>query len=373
MSNSNQPNQTNKQWWQINLVLWALVVLIFLYFILPTNNNLIKEIVVGGLIFSSISFLLISVPKAATSSLKRVMSQLANSLTAEIKTQFENSLQKVKQEREEQSRMIIESVSESVFGGKTVQELIKNTNSVGHDDLDFYRLVGLKGDRSNEKDDDPFIFHSPVFQDFTIRGGNINAVSFFWADTSKNPPSKISARLDRQANFLTVLFESHSTGGTNIAIRPSNDIARLKEDKYRYLAFDMQLRKEDEDDSENVEVSFRVVNGWLQHWLYSRKSSKEGFIKAKLNRGNASTWQTFYLDLETSNLWQLFDSDGNYKYGPVKAKFDVITSVIFEFGCGVQQELGGIEDKPGPGKSKVDIRNIRFTQETRNGILLDDR
>lgn len=126
MSNSNQPNQTNNQWWQINLVLWILVLLIFLYFILPTSNNLIREIVVGGLIFSSISFLLISVPKAAKNSLKRVMSQMANSLSDEIRIQFENSLQKVKEEREEQSRMIIESVS----GGKTVQELIKNTNSV---------------------------------------------------------------------------------------------------------------------------------------------------------------------------------------------------------------------------------------------------
>lgn len=368
MSNSNQPNQTNNQWWQINLVLWILVLLIFLYFILPTSNNLIREIVVGGLIFSSISFLLISVPKAAKNSLKRVMSQMANSLSDEIRIQFENSLQKVKEEREEQSRMIIESVS----GGKTVQELIKNTNSVGHDDLDFYRLVGLKGDRSNEKGDNSFIFHNPVFQDFTMRGGNINAVSFFWADTSKNPPSKISARLDRQDNFLTVLFESHSTGGTNIAIRPSHDIARLKEDRYRYLAFDMKLRKEDEDDSENVEVSFRVVNGWLQHWLYSRRSN-EGFIKAKLNPGNASKWQTFYLDLETSEIWQLFDSDGNYKYGPGEAKFDIITSVIFEFGCGVEQESGGIENKPGPGKSKVDIRNIRLTEETMQGILLDDR
>lgn len=371
MSNSKQlnQNQTNNQWWRINLVLWILVGLIFLYSILPASNNLIKEIVVGGLIFSSISFLVFSIPRAAKSSLKTMMSQTINQLRTEIETQLEETLKKVREERKED----FSGLRQSFSGGETVQELIKSTNSVGHKDLDLYRFLGLKGGRKTERDDDPSIFHSPVFQDFTMRGGNINAVSFFWADTSKKPPSKISARLDREDNFLTVLFESHSTGGTNIAIRPSHDIARLKEDKYRYLAFDMKLRKEDEDDSENVEVSFRVVNGWLQHWLYSRKSSKEGFLKAKLNPSNATKWQTFYLDLETPQLWQLFDSDGNYKYGPDKAKFDIITSVIFEFGCGVEQELGGIEDKPGPGKGKVDIRNIRLTENHMPGILLDDR
>ena len=124
-------------------------------------------------------------------------------------------------------------------GGKTVQALIKNANNVGHEDIDLYRFIGLKGGRENEKCDDPSIFRDPCFQNFDIRGRNINAISFFWSETSTDTSSKITAKVDKEDNFLTVSFESHSTGGTNIAIRPSYDTARFRDNKYRYLAFDM--------------------------------------------------------------------------------------------------------------------------------------
>ena len=128
MSNSDQSEkkytwqQINLSWWQINASLWFLVGLLFLYFRLPTTADLTRNIIVGGLILTLIVFLGVAVPKVVMSSLTKALSQRKNSLFAEISSKLEDVLNKTREEREEQSKKIIETIT----GGPIVQGLTSN-------------------------------------------------------------------------------------------------------------------------------------------------------------------------------------------------------------------------------------------------------
>jgi hypothetical protein len=366
MSNSDQPKtnnewrQINLKWWQINVSLWFLVGLLFLYFRLPTTADLTRNIIVGGLIFALIAFLGVAVPKVVMSSLTTALSQMRNSLITEISSKLEDVVNKAREEREEERKELIQTIA----GGPIVQGLTSNMKREGHEDLELYRFLGLKGE-----EEDNATFHNKTFQDFDIKGSNQNAVYFFWANTATTPSSEINAQVYSQNKFLTVSFNTHSIGGANIAIRASSDVARIRENRMRYLCFDIRLRQDDKSDSDNVEIGFRIVNGWLQHWEYSTMS-REGYIKLLLQSigtrssdENTTNWETFRLDLENPDLWHLFPSDGNYLYGPKSLDFSVIASIIFEVGCRSSQKTeGALALKPGPGKGKFDLRNIRLSQ-----------
>ena len=128
MSNSDQSEkkytwqQINLSWWQINASLWFLVGLLFLYFRLPTTADLTRNIIVGGLILTLIVFLGVAVPKVVMSSLTKALSQRKNSLFAEISSKLEDVLNKTREEREEQSKKIIKTIT----GGPIVQGLTSN-------------------------------------------------------------------------------------------------------------------------------------------------------------------------------------------------------------------------------------------------------
>lgn len=75
------------------------------------------------------------------------------------------------------------------------------------------------------------------------------------------------------------------------------------------------------------------------------------------------TWHKFSLDLEKNSWWHLFKSDGNYIYGPETPDFDVITSIIFEVGCSLPSgPAAALAQKPGPGKGRFELRNIRLSE-----------
>jgi len=237
--------------------------------------------------------------------------------------------------------------------GEIIRGLINNMQHVGDKDLKLYTFLGLQGEVNQH-----------LFQDFNIGGENKNAVYFLWADISTLSPSKIYAKIDRPGKFLHVSFDSHSIGGSNIAIRPYGDNAHIRDNRMRYLTFDMRISK----GYENVEVGFRVVNGWLQHWFYAYGDT-EGFIKIKLRPycmiepgQDVSDWKSFSLDLEDHHKWKLFKSDGNYRYGPKESDFSYISFVIFEFGCSQDQEESTLAQRPGPGKGELDIRDIRLEE-----------
>jgi hypothetical protein len=237
--------------------------------------------------------------------------------------------------------------------GEMIRGLIDNMKRVGDSDLKLYTFCGLQSEVSQDS-----------FQDFNIAGENKNAIHFFWADLSTPSPSEIRARIDKAGKFLHVSFNNHSIAGSNIAIRPSGDNARIRDNRMRYLAFDMRISKGNED----VEVGFRVVNGWLQHWFYSYGET-EGFIKIKLRPHcmiepgqDISDWKSFSLDLENHQKWKLFKSDGNYRYSPREADFNYISFVIFEFGCSQGNEESALAQRPGSGSGELDIRNIRLEE-----------
>jgi hypothetical protein len=106
-------------------------------------------------------------------------------------------------------------------------------------------------------------------------------------------------------------------------------------------------------DGPEIYIGLRVVNGWLQHWIYG-----EGTCYTKTRIAVGPEWTDITADLTSSNWW-LFQSDGNHirGWGPNTPDFQIIAGVVLEFG-------GPGGDRCGPGRATVHIRNVRLIPNT---------
>jgi hypothetical protein len=335
---NDQPNNQNSQ----NQIRWLLILLAIAGLVILTALHIWSSI-------HSVPPGTMTVQQASMKLLGDATAGIVGSLISYLFIYFVFIKQGINQQLENIKQNIKQDINAT--SGKMIQGLIENMQRVGDSDVKLYTFCGLQSEVNQD-----------IFQDFNIAGGNNNAIYFFWADLSTPSPSRIDARIDKAGQFLRVSFDNHSIGGSNIAIRPSGNNVRIRDDRMRYLAFDMRISKGNED----VEVGFRVVNGWLQHWFYSY-GDREGFIKIKLKPHcmiepgqDASDWKSFSLDLENLQKWTLFRSDGNYRYSPSEADFGYISSIIFEFGCSQGNEESALAQRPGLGRGELDIRNIRF-------------
>ena len=100
-----------------------------------------------------------------------------------------------------------------------------------------------------------------------------------------------------------------------------------------------------------VGVAIRVVNGWVQHWEYADQP-RAGRLEFKVD---SSMWTKCSVDLQDHNKWCLFTSDGNHLFGPEKADFKIISTVVFELGSPGQL----ISSRR--GKGMIDIRHISLS------------
>ncbi len=208
--------------------------------------------------------------------------------------------------------------------------------------LKFYTFFGL----------DEITRSGDVFQDFDIKrpGGNINAVYYLWADTYK--ASSINAFVNSEERFLRISFKNESGSyPSNIAIRPKSEQALANTLQKPYLSFEARIPQEAVQNNtllEKVSIVVRVVNGWLQYWVYEDKPGES--IQFPVEGGE---WRRFSVDLRSTH-WHLFRSDGNMYYGPKKAGFSIVSGVILELGS------YNVPGRPGPGEGMVDIRHIRL-------------
>ena len=93
----------------------------------------------------------------------------------------------------------------------------------------------------------------------------------------------------------------------------------------------------------------RLVNGHAQHWEYKRPTGEQFMFELQLEK-----WQDFSVDLKKEEWWHLFTGAGNHAFGPKNPTFDVLASVIFEFGC--NRSMRSL----GHGKGVVELCDLRF-------------
>jgi len=247
------------------------------------------------------------------------------------------------------------SITSSSIIIRGITTKMQDLNEPFKSDLKLYTFWGLQDETESD-----------ILQDFNMRGTNVNAIQFLWADASAG--NIINAKINEN-QFLNISFDNKSSAGSNVAIRLAGDKARLRSQKMRYVTFDLRIS----EGNEKVVVGFRVVNGWLQHWHYSNMADSFRTIllgrRCSINsQTKLSEWESFSIDLEEPSKWHLFKSDGNYLYGPDEANFSVITSIIFEFGVVEGGQEGALSPRPGRGKGELDIRQIRFTETSEHLI-----
>jgi len=249
------------------------------------------------------------------------------------------------------------SITSSSIIIRGITTKMQDLNEPFKSDLKLYTFWGLQDETESD-----------ILQDFNMRGTNVNAIQFLWADASAG--NIINAKINEN-QFLNISFDNKSSAGSNVAIRLASDKARLKLARMRYITFDARI----EEKHEKVVVGIRVVNGWLQHWHYSnmpdsfrtivlgRCCTIDPQITHSISNGKKySDWESFSIDLEDPTKWHLFNFDGNHLYGADEVDFSIITSIIFEVGIAEDGQEGALNPRPGRGKGELDIRQIRFTE-----------
>jgi len=190
------------------------------------------------------------------------------------------------------------------------------------------------------------------FQDFHILrpGGNINAVSYLWADTYVG--NTINAFVDNDDHFLRIEFNNKpGSYPSNLAIRPNAEKALENTYSKAIITFEARtpnLKKSSK--KENIAFGVRVVNGWLQHWEYSDKPGE--YRQFQINN---SSWKKHQVELHGSS-WNLFQSDGNRFQGPTKPDFNIITAIVIEVGT------YNVPGRLGNGAGIIDIRQIKLEE-----------
>lgn len=207
--------------------------------------------------------------------------------------------------------------------------------------LKLYTFAGLKEELREDT----------IFQDFdTTRQDNINAVYYLWADNFRG--SEVNACVDSGSRFLRIRFDNEpGCYPCNVAIRPEQDRA-LSNLSYKYLTFEAIVPNEalsNENLLKKISLAVRIVNGHFQHWEYAFRPNEYRVFEV------STRWTKFKIDIADHSKWYLFQSDGNYIFGPKKAEFSVIASIIFE--------MGSKGARPREGKGIVDIRMIRLEKD----------
>lgn len=207
----------------------------------------------------------------------------------------------------------------------------------------LYTIQGLKDDLREES----------VFQDFDIRrpGPNINPVYFLWADVFRG--CQINAYTNK--HYLRVLFTNQRKSyPCSIAVRPKDEKPLKNSQGKRFLSFEARIPSEalrSRKLMREVGIAIRVVNGWVQHWEYAIHP-RECSLQFKVS---SSVWTKCSVDLKDRSKWSLFTSDGNYLFGPERADFEIISTVVFELGS------PGQLISPKRGRGMIDIRNISLS------------
>src|SRR5262245_5854102 len=227
----------------------------------------------------------------------------------------------------------------------TMQELIKAVKTATPDRMAppqrfFYYGKGKTLRRDN------------TFQDFRMvennQKGNINAVQHVWTDTKK-AESAFKALISGDRRLRVEFTNAAGAYPGNIAIRGQEDRPLENRPFKQFLMFAARLH---ETSAENVSVAIRVVNGYLQHWVYGGGTSAYFCELIK-----STEWHIVQIDLGDSTNWTRFDSDGNPE-GPSVPGFECICSVVLEVGGGSVNS-----SRPGAGTGVLEIGPL---------VVLDD-
>jgi hypothetical protein len=225
--------------------------------------------------------------------------------------------------------------------------------AIDYTKLELFKMMGLGNPQKRT-----------VFQDFNIYReekaiGNINAVSYFWADTLFGDAINAKIIQESDQSFLRIKFESHlGSLGCNLAVRPQNQRpADLTDTGLAFLTIWARVPEESSQDSDNlssVGIAILIVNDKLQQWQYAYNENR--FLQRRVDKGN---WQRIDIPLSVDDgHWSLFKSDGNQRMdGDLgHPDFSVIAAVVIKVGMftGKRSELEA-------GKGIIDIDKIEFS------------
>jgi hypothetical protein len=250
--------------------------------------------------------------------------------------------------------MLLENYEIS-WGQNSIEEAAELIGNQIDQEIDFkkiepHTLMGLKEPEKRN-----------LFQDFSVSRnsatGNVNAVSFLWADTLRGDSVRASIMEEDGGAFLRTWFDVHQDSwGCNLSIRPQNERpAYLKDSGLNFLTLHFRIPEngsQNADHLRSVGIAILVINGMLQHWQFAGRENQ--FIQKEVT---SPSWQRIDIPLDPECCqWALFSSDGNRKFGNLeKPDFSIISSVIIKVGAFTSQR-----NELGAGKGIIDIGKIEF-------------
>lgn len=176
-----------------------------------------------------------------------------------------------------------------------------------------------------------------------------------WADPSG---SSISVHLVEEGGVkhFDIRFENSSKGwASNVTIRPGGLHPFQRRPNENFLCFEARVFSPlPKDHLKEVSLCFRIIDRLGTHWFH-RQGGDLYFNEVIKDSEDPKTWRSVSIPL-TDEKWQKFEHDGNFYYAKAQPDFkEMILALVIEVGSDRNH------DRPGPGKGRVLIRNIRFS------------
>jgi transcriptional regulator with XRE-family HTH domain len=225
---------------------------------------------------------------------------------------------------------------------------------------DLYPLVGLWGDDAREFGDDV------PFQNWLMKSTQVpnNPVAYLWASPNR---SKIFARVidkkDDPPVRLRVEFENAPNSyPCNIAIHPTEMIARKTKQEQRFLTFEVIFAEAETSDQEqeqcpHISISVRVRDANLQQWVYVETGDCSVAI---VNTFPATYAVDLKPDIGKPRWMRMRGEQGNEEIPDFRA----ITTVVFEVGRSTAGQ------SPRQGKGVIEFGKLLLREQLEDGVTL---
>jgi TIR domain len=187
---------------------------------------------------------------------------------------------------------------------------------------------------------------------------DLEQIYFLWADATKGSTVSSQVFQNDAEKFIRIKFNNESITPSNVAIRPGGIALVHREERFHQIRFKARIPHNiQQTDLKKVQISIRVIDALTTHWKYILRTGRDDCYEPLIVEASNPTdeWIDFQIELNNRAKWQVFESDGNWKYHAPDPEFTSILAIIIEVGSTGNK---GVLPRPSEGQGIVDVKDF---------------
>lgn len=199
-------------------------------------------------------------------------------------------------------------------------------------------------------------FFCPDSTPTTISRLGVFSILNMWADPRGSSVNVNLVESDSSPYLDLQFFNSPRGWPCAVTIRPAGLKPYKREKGFNFLTLEARVPAPQKKDClGRVSIRFRILDRLGTDWYRGRGENDYLIQCVEFKPGNEE-WSTLSIPL-TDGMWKVFSAYGNHRYPrPEPDISDVLLALVVELGADRGNE------RPGPGKGRIWLRNIRFSE-----------